>query len=376
MSLRALDVCAGAGGLSLGFQRAGWDVLGVERDGDAWHTHRENVGPCRLADITEFRPAQQFDAVIGGPPCTGFSMAGLRKGSDLFRHLIRIGVEAGARALLLENVEGMVSWRDKRDGSPTFGVTMPTIIEDAMLEAGFCPEWRVINCADFGTPQIRKRIIFAAFAEIECAARWTWPDHSHGDRGGRPWVSVREALGLSGAFAHGRREGARGFQGERMLDVDMPGVTVGTKGNAEWLSPLDSPSPCVTATEGRSAKNFGSRGGKTKPRHAIERIQVAMDRLDQPAPAIKVNSSHEGTSERASQRPMGELAIALHTTHRLGPDELAILQGFPPGFRFHGNKTAQYRQIGNAFCPQPSEAIGRQLAKALGDSHAQVQESQ
>ncbi len=66
MTLRALDLCAGAGSLSLGFKRAGWDVLGVERDGDAWHSHCNNVGPCRLADIREFKPAQRFDAVVGG----------------------------------------------------------------------------------------------------------------------------------------------------------------------------------------------------------------------------------------------------------------------------------------------------------------------
>src|SRR6185436_10809898 len=210
MGLRCLDLCAGAGGLSLGFQRAGWDVLGVERDGDAWHTHRANVGPCRLADITEFHPPASFDAVIGGVPCQGFSMAGKRRGSDLFRHLIRIGVAAKARMIMLENVEGMVSWKDKNTASPTFGRTMPEIIEQTMLDAGFVPHWRVLNCADYGTPQTRKRIIFAAFQDIDDWARWTWPAKTHGPEGARPWISVREALSLGdGSFQTGMREGVR-----------------------------------------------------------------------------------------------------------------------------------------------------------------------
>lgn len=388
--------------MSLGFKRAGWDVLGVERDGDAWHTHVNEVGPCRLADITEFRPAQDYDAVVGGVPCQGFSMAGLRKGSSLFRELIRIGVEANARALMLENVEGMTSWRDKIPTSPTFGQTMPEIIEWEMACAGYVSQWRVINCADYGTPQARRRIIFVAFADTSDWYHWEWPTESHGENRKRPWVTVRDALGLTGEWRKGLKDGASPAspQGMRYLDVDKPATTVAHVG--ELLSPLDLPSPCITATEHKSAKNFGARGGKTKPRHALERLQVALDRpapvisatghdtardknrpsrrpiaelraalLDAPSPTVKANSGHEGTSERATQRPSGEIAAALSDhAMRLGPAELAKLQGFPPGFRFHGPKTAQYRQIGNAFPPQPAEALARALADALDANRA------
>ncbi len=327
-------------------------------------------------------------------------MAGLRKGSVLFRELIRCGVESEARALILENVEGMVSWLDKSPTSPTFGLRMPQIIENEMIEAGYMPEWRVLNCADYGTPQTRKRIIFVAFASIELYSRWTWPVKSHGPEGERSWISVREALGLDGEFKIGRREGANGFQGERLLNVNKPGVTVGTKANADFISPLDAPSPCVTASE-HKAENVGVRGGKAAPRRAVERLAAALER---PAPTIKANTYHKGTSDRPSQRPGGELAVALEELEialseagladrpattiqaqgsgrvapaghhdrqwngavRLGPRELATLQGFPPGFVFHGNLTAQYRQIGNAFPAQPAEAIGRSLAMVLG----------
>lgn len=359
MSLRALDLCAGAGGLSLGFKRAGWDVTGVERDGDAWHTHLENVGPCRLADIVEWHPSQQYDAVVGGVPCQGFSMAGLRRGSDLFRHLIRCGVESGARAIMLENVEGMVSWKDKNPQSPTFELRMPDIIERAMLESGFCPEWRVINCADFGTPQIRKRIIFVAFADI---AHWSWPVGSHGPRGSRPWISVREALGLGESpFRSGLKDHAKpgSPQGMRLLDVDRPAVTVGTGGNYESISALDRPSPTV-----KQNSNHEGRGNRTSQRPMGE-LQAVLERAgiyDRPRTTVDtVGVSRAGRNGRAGEsQNRGEI--------RLGPEELAILQGFPPGFRFYGNKTSQFRQIGNAFPPQPAEALARALAEALGST--------
>jgi DNA (cytosine-5)-methyltransferase 1 len=73
--LDALDVCAGAGGLSLGLHRAGFDVLGVEVDADACETHRANVGPCEEASIVDWHPPRSFALVAGGVPCQGFSVA-------------------------------------------------------------------------------------------------------------------------------------------------------------------------------------------------------------------------------------------------------------------------------------------------------------
>jgi DNA (cytosine-5)-methyltransferase 1 len=118
LTLLALDLCASAGGLSLGLQRGGFTVYGVELDEDACATHRANVGPCERTSIVGWKPGHRVDLVAGGVPCQPFSEAGKREGTEredgrLYEELIRIGVEAGARALLLENVEGMLSWRDE-----------------------------------------------------------------------------------------------------------------------------------------------------------------------------------------------------------------------------------------------------------------------
>ena len=112
--MRALDLCAGAGGLSLGLQRAGWEVQGVELDPSACATHRGQVGPCDEADLWEYQPAGPVDLVAGGIPCQSHSIAGARHGTgdprgQLYVPFLRIARDAGARVVVVENVRGLLS---------------------------------------------------------------------------------------------------------------------------------------------------------------------------------------------------------------------------------------------------------------------------
>lgn len=94
-----LEVCAGAGGWGLGLRDAGWSGTGLEKDADAAETHRRNVGPCLLADVTTCASPHAGDLVCGGVPCQPFSHAGDQEGLDdprgqLFRALLRHAGEA------------------------------------------------------------------------------------------------------------------------------------------------------------------------------------------------------------------------------------------------------------------------------------------
>jgi len=319
----AIDVCAGAGGLSLGLQRAGFDVLGVEHDLAAVVTHRAYAGPCDLADVSAWHPTGSADLVAGGVPCQPFSTQGKRLGlrenvgplfsatpeprAQLFRHLIRIAGEANASAVLLENVRGLASW----DG----GAALAAIREE-MVDGGFAHvESRILDAADFGTPQHRQRIFVVGFRCQADHARFAWPKPTHGPGRALPWVTVREALELG-----------------RAIDVDAPGYTIGTKNNADILV------------------------------------------LDRPARTITTSTHDETADPEAPARRYGPmLRDALGATDqwkgsvRLTAEMCAALQGFPDDWRWPAHVETAHRLIGNAVPPQLGEAVGGAVLAAMGD---------
>lgn len=225
--MKALDLCAGAGGLTLGLGAAGFDVLGVENNPLAHATHVQNVGPCDLADVSTYWPKPGFSLVAGGVPCQPYSEAGDREGLTcarglLYRDLIRIAILTGAQGIVLENVKGLLVWND--------GWALDTILFDLQL-AGFDPEWRLIDLSEFGVPQNRHRVIIVAFRDG--LGPFQWPE---------PWsrkVSVRETLGLTGPYHLGRLPGATsGAQGQRYIDVDNQAFTVRAHDCQDLLYPV------------------------------------------------------------------------------------------------------------------------------------------
>jgi DNA-cytosine methyltransferase len=387
--VKAIDICAGAGGLSLGLHRAGFDVLGVERDPEAVEVHRRHVGPCELADVTEWHPSGPADLAAGGVPCQPFSAAGKRLGTfdprgSLFRHLVRVAVEADARAVLLENVLGLWTWRS--------GEAFRAIV-DCYREAGFEHVVHVVlDAADFGVPQHRRRLFVIGFRE---RVRFEWPLPTHGPSlwARRPWVSVREALGLGpGTRRSGPLPWAKpgSVQGMRMIDVDRPGYAIGAKTQPDLL---DGPGPTVTTNiwhQGSSERESQRKGTSLARRLSM---------LDRPAPTITTVHDEGRDKNRPSRRPRAELrellkeagildrpSTVIHTRNdgaiapaghhdqhlrgcvRLGVPECAALQGFPPGWTWPATKTAAHRCIGNAVPPALGEAVGRSIAEALAAS--------
>lgn len=382
--MKALDCCAGAGGLSLGLQRAGFDVHSVELDAAACETHRAMVGPCDNVSLWDYEPRERFDLVAGGIPCQSHSMAGKRAGTcdprgQLYVPFLRIAQQAQARAVLIENVRGMLT-----SPSPTHGTALLEVVA-AVRAAGFeHVVHNVLDAADYGVPQRRHRLFIVGFRGADGARHFEWPRQTHSRDGGglfglRRWVSVREALGLGPSpQSHGLVAGASQSspQGMRRLNVDAPATTVGVT-NAELLdrpaptvtatsfeqvpdtkiknrrkfgelrvamaTALDRPAPCVTATEYKSANDFGSKGAKTNARRCGDQLNPLLTEL-------------AGTDHRKTSR---------HGAVRLTVEQLAALQSFPPGFAFAGTKTQQHRQVGNAVPPPLAEAVGRAVLTAL-----------
>lgn len=223
MSPLAIDICAGAGGLSLGLRRAGFDTLGIELDADAVATHRANVGSCELIDVRRFDGTAHKAALIaGGVPCQPFSISGARQGTAredgrLWLDLLRIADDSCARAILLENVPGFTTWREE-DGSLFIARVAQT-----MERRGWHIAYRILDAADYGVPQHRNRVFIVGFRDASARSAFKWPVPTHGPPGDMflpPYRTVRQALELGdGLFATGHALDVAGLP-------DRPSTTV------------------------------------------------------------------------------------------------------------------------------------------------------
>lgn len=365
---RYVEVCAGAGGWGLGLHRAGWRGTGIEWDADAAETHRRHVGPCITGDITTEPTPHPADLVCGGVPCQSFSTAGDRGGLDdprgqLFRALLRHAADANARCVALENVRGLISCG-----------ALPVILA-AFRAHGYEPVHALLNACDYGVAQNRVRLFIVGFRDAADLARFRWPAPTHGAPGNlwglAPWRTVREALGLAGERETGLLPHAdpASPMGMRRVDVDAPAPTVRGSSGQDLIggvvaSRLDRPSPCLTASEGKSALAFGSKGAKTGARRAGDRLNPLLARLDRPAPTITIGH-HEPIAGQATRKALfGEMA-EVRDGSRLTVRDCARLQSFPDAVEFTGTLGAQFRQVGNAVAPLMGEAIARSVWAAL-----------
>ena len=168
--MKYVSLFSGAGGFDLGFEQAGWDV---ERLVEVWEPavatlwHNRPGWPIRQADIAtvtgaELHTGGTLDAVVGGPPCQGFSVAGEQQVDDprnaLLGEYARLVGEAHPRALLMEEVPAVLQMKFR----PHLQA-----LTDALRAHGYYVDWQVVPMADYGLPQARKRFILAGFRTPE-----------------------------------------------------------------------------------------------------------------------------------------------------------------------------------------------------------------
>ena len=182
----ALDLCCGAGGLTLGFQRAGFDVIaGVDVDETAIETYEANFDHRAIqCDIAETSPLQfqirtgiepdDVDVIGGGPPCQGFSTANLTKDEDDPRNNLVFRFAEYVRyyqpqSFVMENVTGIHSIDD--------GETVDLLVDD-FEDAGYDVAYETLNAAYYGVPQKRRRVFFVGVRE-DVDGEPTFPEPTH-----------------------------------------------------------------------------------------------------------------------------------------------------------------------------------------------------
>jgi DNA (cytosine-5)-methyltransferase 1 len=175
--LKSVEICAGGGGQALGLELAGFahQVL-VEINAWACQTLRLNRPQWNVleADVRAFNASSlgAVDLLSGGVPCPPFSRAGQRLGAaddrDLFPTAIRLVSECRPKAVLIENVAGLMDppFSDYRSG-----------ITAQLHELGYSCDWRVLQASEFGVPQSRQRTFLVAFRDCPTSTfRWPVPD--------------------------------------------------------------------------------------------------------------------------------------------------------------------------------------------------------
>ena len=172
-----VEICAGAGGQSLGLELAGFEhELSVEIDPDACATLRHNrphwkVAEGDVANPGVWNPAEYAGVglLAGGVPCPPFTVAGRQLGAtderDLFAWAVELCGVVRPRALLLENVRGL--------SLPRFSAYRQHVL-DRLTELGYIADWRLLQASDFGVPQLRPRFVLVAMRPDDFAY-FSWP---------------------------------------------------------------------------------------------------------------------------------------------------------------------------------------------------------
>ena len=192
---KVVSLFSGGGGLDLGFKQAGYDIIwAIDNDKNAVETYKKNIGNhIVLEDINkiDLNAIPNADVVIGGPPCQSFSLAGKRnvedaRGQLVWRYL-KIINKIKPKAFVFENVTGILSAKNST-GEKVFD-----LLKDEFRKIGYIINTKVLNAADYGVPQRRKRVIIVGL--MNNSFKFPLPTHNKdGTNGLRKYVSVEEAL--------------------------------------------------------------------------------------------------------------------------------------------------------------------------------------
>lgn len=355
---RALSLFSGAGGLDLGLEMAGWDVLAqVEMDPDCVGTLRlqaecrqrpTQVVPARIEDVDAAALRRslglrrgELTLLAGGPPCQPFTTSGLRqalsdrRANTLFPAYLGLVDEFDPRALLIENVDGMLSAALRhrpllergRDWSGTapFEERKGSFLRwflDELVDRGYAVAWGVVEAADYGVPQHRQRAIVTAVK----GTRPCWlPPPTHGGPDQPAFRTLQQALSQVTEL------GAVMPLSKRKVEVYRH---IPAGGNWRHL-----PEHLQRETMGRA---FDAAGGKSGWWRRLA--------WDAPAPTILGMPDHSST---ALMHPEELRCLSVL--------ECAAAQSFPPDVRFAGRPRSQYQQVGNAVPPLLGATLGKHL---------------
>jgi len=350
-TIRTLDLFAGAGGLSLGFEQSGLGfapVFAVEHDSAAARTYKRNFGcPVYDGDIEDLDVFEPADVILGGPPCQGFSPLGRDRDdesraslNELWQHYFRAVRQVQPRAFVIENVPEF-------QRSAQFTRLLGLLDSDPTLSQ-YAYGYGVLNAADYGVPQARRRGILIA---VKGVASVPWPPPvTHGPSSplGVPYITVGQTIGDLPAYP-----------ASRDVAVDTAGHQDLHFGRNPRPMSLDR---YKAIPEGGNRFDLARNRPDLLPRCWAEKptgTADVMGRLWWDRPSLTIRTEFFKPEKGRYLHPTHHRPI----THR----EATRLQSFPDWFEFEGTKIEIARQIGNAVPPGLAEAIAHHVHLLIAD---------
>ncbi len=330
-ALKYIDLFSGAGGFSLGFDKSGFhNVFSVEIQNDFCETYETNfpthtllkkdIAKVTKEEIEKLTKLNEIDVIIGGPPCQGFSIAGNigRKFIDdprnkLFQEFVRVVGIVNPKYFVMENVARLYTHNKHK--------TKEEIIKD-FNQLGYQVECKILNSADYGVPQIRKRVIFIG---SRISDKISFPKTSH-----TIYNTVQNAL------------------------EDLPTLKSG---------------------DNSSLINHKAMNHTEQMLHKMSFIKDGGDRSDIPKnvrpKSGDVRKYIKYNSDKPSVTVTGDMRKIFHYSQNraLTVRELARLQTFPDNFEFKSSSIAQQQQVGNAVPPLMAEAIANNIKNMIKEDN-------
>lgn len=372
----ALSLFAGAGGCSLGFQQAGFNVLfATDINDNAVASYRHNFPetPCEVADIRDLGPevllekiglrSGELDVLLGGPPCQGFSSAGMKSAEDprnsLVQHYVRLLEGMRPKWFIMENVEGLLT----NDGG--------THVRDALqafIKAGYIVNLEKIYAQGYGVPQRRKRVLIVGnrlghdFIFPEASTMFSGNIFRKGEftfstatsdlppattKAGDPLSYTRTPDNELQAYLRGNAKAVTDHFSPLLSDLQLERV----RGLAPGQTMKDLPERLQHASFQKRANRRVMDGTPVERRGGSP---SGLKRFFADEPSLTITSA----ATREFVHPKEDRLLTLR--------ECARLQTFPDSFVFVGSAPSRIQQIGNAIPPILARTVAEHISKSYG----------
>ena len=361
-----VSLFSGGGGLDLGFISEGYDILwAIDNTPNAVATYKENIGNhiiCADINMIDVSTIPKADVVIGGPPCQSFSLAGNRNTEDdrgkLVWKYIEIINSVQPKAFVFENVTGLQSAKDSR------GEKILPQLTQAFNNIGYTISMQVMNAADYGVPQLRKRVIIVGLKEDR---QFMFPLPTHSEDGGgmlnlKKYVSVEDALGDLPEASSDEIT----LQYEKSPQNDFQKKIRSDNGVTEHTVPQMSELDRYICRHVKPGGNYMDIPADVKSER-IKRLQrdgghtTCYGRMEPSKPSYTINTYFN--------RPNVGCNIHYSEERLITVREALRLQSFPDNYKIvSSSKMGKHLIVGNAVPPILGQAIAHQLKSYLGDN--------